>query len=99
MNAKVAEFASANGLDSMKLSPCVADEKTKALVTDSIKMGRGLGVTSTPTMFINGRKLTSNVEWAQLKKIIDYELEYQKVTKNAGDDCGCEVEFDIPGAQ
>ena len=96
---RVAEFASGQGLDSMKLSPCVDQERTKSVVDESIKRGQELGVRSTPTTFINGRKLSSNLEWGQLQRIIDYELEYQKVTKNAGDDCGCEVELDIPGAQ
>lgn len=97
LNDKVAEFASANGLDSMKLSPCIAEQKTKPLIEKSIEMGRELAVTSTPTLFVNGRKLTGNVAWEQLKGIIDYEIEYQKTAKNASDDCGCEIEFDIPG--
>jgi hypothetical protein len=46
---------------------------------------------------VNGRKLAGNIAWEQLKQIIDYEIEYQKTTKNAGDDCGCQIEFDIPG--
>jgi len=96
VNDKVAEFASANGLDAMKLSPCIADPKTKQIVEDSIQLGRDLGVTSTPTLFVNGRKLTGNVQWEQLKRVIDFETEYQEITKNAGDDCGCEVELDIP---
>jgi protein-disulfide isomerase len=97
INDKVAEFASANGLDSMKLSPCIAEQRTKPLVEKSIEMGRELDVTSTPTLFVNGRKLAGNIAWEQLKQIIDYEIEYQKTTKNAGDDCGCQIEFDIPG--
>jgi hypothetical protein len=32
-----------------------------------------------------------------LKSIIDYEIEYQKTAKDAGDDCGCELKLDIPG--
>jgi hypothetical protein len=29
--------------------------------------------------------------------MIDNEIEYQKVAKNAGEDCGCEVKLDVPG--
>ena len=36
-------------------------------------------------------------EWPGLKSIIDTEIEYQKVAKNAGDDCGCEVALPVPG--
>jgi hypothetical protein len=32
-----------------------------------------------------------------LRSIIDYEIEYQKTAKNAGEDCGCTVKLDIPG--
>ncbi len=99
VNDRVAEFASGIGLDSMKLSPCIADKKTKPLIDESIKIGKDVGVTSTPTLFVNGRKLTGNVAWAQIKRIIDYEIDYQKITKNAGDDCGCQVELDIPGQE
>ena len=63
----------------------------------SIQEGRKLAIPSTPTIFVNGRTLSGNLDWNRLKRVIDYELDYQKVTKNAGDDCGCEVEADFPG--
>ena len=34
--------------------------------------------------------------WSKLKTIIDYELDYQEVTHNAGDDCGCAIELEFP---
>ncbi len=95
-NSKVGEFAGTQGLDSLRLSPCLDDPETRSFVEASIEEGRKLGVSRTPTVFINGRK-AGNLDWKGLKRIIDYELEYQKVTKNAGDDCGCEVEADFPG--
>ena len=99
LNGKVGEFASANGLDTMKLSPCIERQETKPGVDESIRLGRDLGVRSTPTMYVNGRRLTGNVQLAQIKRVIDYEIAYQKVTNNAGDDCGCQVELDIPGQE
>ena len=97
LDDKVGEFASTNGLDTMKLSPCIARQETKPGVDESIRLGRDLGIRSTPTMYVNGRRLTGNVQWAQIKQVIDHEIAYQKVTRNAGDDCGCQVELDIPG--
>ena len=97
LDDKVGEFASTNGLDTMKLSPCIARQETKPGVDESIRLGRDLGIRSTPTMYVNGRRLTGNVQWAQIKQVMDYEIAYQKVTRNAGDDCGCQVELDIPG--
>lgn len=94
---KVGEFASTQGLDVLKLAPCIENEGTKATIDDSIELAQELGVRSTPSIYVNGRHLTGNVQWEQLKQIIDYEIEYQKVTENAGDDCGCQVEVDIPG--
>ena len=34
---------------------------------------RLLGVNSTPTMFINGRRVVGQVAWQQLKAIFDHE--------------------------
>ena len=97
LDDKVGEFASTHGLDPVKLSPCITQQETRPGVDESIRLGRDLGIRSTPTMYVNGRRLTGNVRWAQIKQVIDYEIAYQKVTNNAGDDCGCQVELDIPG--
>ena len=97
LNDKVGEFASTQGLDILKLSPCIENQGTKAIIDDSIQLAQELGVRSTPTMYVNGRQLKGDAQWSQLQKIIDYEIGYQKITENAGDDCGCQVEVDIPG--
>ena len=34
--------------------------------------------------------------WPNLRAIIDFEIEYQKTAKNAGEDCGCEVTLPSP---
>jgi protein-disulfide isomerase len=99
LRGKVAEFASSQGLDSLKLSSCLDKRETEALVQESIQEGRALGITSTPTIFVNGRMLAGSLSWEQLKQIIDYEIDYQKVTHNAGDDCGCTVDLGSPVAQ
>jgi hypothetical protein len=31
-----------------------------------------------------------------LRQVIDYEIEYQKTAKNAGEDCGCELKLPAP---
>ena len=86
---KVGEFASDKGLDTLKLSQCLSAKATLNDVEASVKEGQSIGVSSTPTIVINGRKVGGSQEFEQLKAIIDYEIEYQKVTHNAGDDCGC----------
>jgi protein-disulfide isomerase len=87
----------AKGVDAIKLGACIASKATEAEVAKETDEAHALDVAGTPTMFINGRRIPQTIEWANLKTIIDSEIEYQKTAKNAGDDCGCEVKLDIPG--
>ncbi len=84
-------------LDAVKLGACIDNKATQAEVEKEIEEGRALDITGTPTLFINGRRIGQTIDWANLKMIIDTEIEYQKTAKNAGDDCGCEVKLDVPG--
>ena len=93
---KAAAWASEQGLDSLAFAQCVSSKETAPQVEASMEEARKLGVSSTPTLFVNGRMLPGSQEWPRLKGVIDYELEYQKVTKNAGDNCGCEAEVGLP---
>jgi hypothetical protein len=65
-------------------------------VTKNFAEGRALEINSTPTIFVNGRRLAGSVSWDQLKQIIEYEIEYQKTAKNAGENCGCELKLPSP---
>ncbi len=49
-----------------------------AEVQSGIDLGRSLGVNQTPTLFINGRRLVGAVDWAEVKAVIDHEIEYGK---------------------
>jgi protein-disulfide isomerase len=84
-------------LDSVKLGACMDNKSTEAEVDAELQQGQDLNITGTPTMFINGRRISQTIDWPSLKNIIDMEIEYQKTAKNAGDDCACEVKLDIPG--
>jgi protein-disulfide isomerase len=86
-------------LDSLKLTACIDNKSTEGEVDKDIADGRALGVDSTPTLFINGRRLAGSTEWPTLRAIIDYEIEYQKTAKNAGEDCGCAIKLDLPAFQ
>jgi protein-disulfide isomerase len=86
-------------LDSLKLGACMDSKATEAEVDKDIAQGRALGVDSTPTLFINGRRIASAAEWPMLHAVIDYEIEYQKTAKNAGEDCGCAIKLDLPIGQ
>ena len=95
--AKVVEFMTDKGVDAAKLKSCIDSRDTLKVVEMSLDEGRAAGVTSTPTVFVNGRKVSAGMQWPQLKSVIDFELEYQKVTHNSGDDCGCAMDITMPG--
>jgi protein-disulfide isomerase len=97
---KILEWAKGEkDLDSLKLAACMDNKATESEVEKDIAEGHALGVDSTPTLFINGRRIASAAEWPMLKAVIDYEIEYQKTAKNAGEDCGCSVKLDLPIGQ
>src|SRR5580658_5679465 len=94
---KVLEFAAGKGIDAAQLSKCIDSKATEEEVDRTKAEGRGLEVNSTPTLFVNGRRMNGTIQWPDLKRVIDYEIEYQKTAKNAGEDCGCSVQLPMPG--
>ncbi len=97
LHAKVLEFGKSKELDELNLTRCMDTKATDADVQKTLDQGKALGVSSTPTTFINGRKMVGAVDWPSMKRVIDFEIEYQKTAKNAGEDCGCEVTLPTPG--
>jgi protein-disulfide isomerase len=96
LREKVLEFAKGKEIDALQLGRCIDTRATEVEVDKSIGEARELRVNSTPTLFVNGRKLPAAVAWPDLRQIIDKEIEYQKTAKNAGEDCGCEVKLPSP---
>jgi protein-disulfide isomerase len=96
--SKMLEFAKGkeDAIDTLQLSRCMETRATEAEVDKNTADGRALQVMSTPTMFVNGRRLVGQVEWPNLRQIIEYEIEYQKTARNAGEDCGCEIKLPSP---
>jgi protein-disulfide isomerase len=86
-------------LDSVQLAQCVDTKATEAEVDKDIAQGHELQVDRTPTLFINGRRINQTIDWPNLRAVIDYEIEYQKTAKNAGENCGCETGLSLPGMQ
>ncbi len=94
---KLLEFAQGNGIDGPQLSKCMDSGVTEEEVEKTRAEGRSLDVDSTPTLFVNGRRMVGTVQWEVLKRVIDYEIGYQKTAKNAGEDCGCSIQLSTPG--
>jgi len=57
-DAKLKEHATAAGADGAKAAVCAASPETAKTVRDSEDLGKAVGVTGTPTVFFNGRKIT-----------------------------------------
>ena len=91
LKEKVLAFAAGKGVDPAQLSKCIDSNATEEEVDKTKAEGRDLEVSSTPTLFVNGRRMVGTLQWPDLKRVIDYEIEYQKTAKNAGEDCGCSV--------
>jgi protein-disulfide isomerase len=94
---KIMEWAKTEKqIDGLQLGQCMDQKATEAQVNKNLEEGKALAVGGTPTLFVNGRRIP-NIEWPNLRNIIDFEINYQKTAKNAGEDCGCEVKLDLPG--
>jgi protein-disulfide isomerase len=63
-------FAEELGLDMDKFDAAVAAEENKERIRKDITDGKALGVTGTPTFFLNGEKLTLNSE-TQFRQLLD----------------------------
>ena len=74
--AQVMTWAAGHGVDPLRLGPCLESTAAAAAVDSSLAQGRALKVASTPTLFVNGRRLTGNVDWPSLKGILDNEIAY-----------------------
>ena len=55
-------------------SDCLYQNKYKEAVAKDLEEGKAAGVTGTPTIFINGRKLEGLVSFENYKKIVEEEL-------------------------
>ncbi len=75
---KALAFAKEKGMDTAELGACMEQPQIKAEVDRSFAEGEGLGVTGTPTVFINGRKLVGNQPFEQVRQVIQSELDYAR---------------------
>jgi len=65
------------GGDPAAIAACAAQPETLKRVTQSIALGEKLGITSTPTFFIDGRRLQgfgNNVPYDVVKQMTDYYI-------------------------
>ena len=94
---KVLDFAKGDkNLDLGKVSACAVAPEPRAEVDRSMAIGDSLHLDSTPTFFINGRRLVGSIALENLKMVVEHEIAYAKSAKKAAADC-CSVQLAIPG--
>ncbi len=69
---KLKAIATASGANADEIAACAVKPDTKARIQASLALGRSVGVTGTPTLFINGRNASGYPVEVQ-KKIVDFE--------------------------
>lgn len=100
LKQKALEFGGTlSNVDSLRLSRCINTNATEKEVDKALAMAQGLKLNSTPTLFINGRRITQTIPWPRLKQIIQLELDYQKTAADAGDADCCSVKLPASIAQ
>jgi protein-disulfide isomerase len=67
-------FAEELKLDMAKFEPCLANDETLQRVIDDTQEGRQVGVTGTPTFFINGQPLVGAQPLQVFQQVIDAAL-------------------------
>jgi protein-disulfide isomerase len=73
--AQLTTVAGAIGLDAAAFKTCLDGGQFRQAVTDEKTEGERLGVTATPTFFINGRLISGALPVDRFKEVIDEELE------------------------
>jgi protein-disulfide isomerase len=79
--AKLTDYASQIGLNPDTFKSCMASPKAAAAVDASQRNGEALQVSSTPTIFINGRRIVG-ADAHLVEQNIKYELDQQKNAKH-----------------
>jgi protein-disulfide isomerase len=79
---KMAEYAGQVGLNADAFRACMAGPEAGAAVDASRANGQKLDVNSTPTLFVNGRRLVG-ADPHMLEQYIQYEIAQQKSAKGA----------------
>ena len=62
-------------LDTAKFNECLDSGRQVAAIQSDIQEGARVGVTGTPALFINGRMLSGNQPYSEIKEIIEDELQ------------------------
>lgn len=77
---KLTAIAAASGVKGADIAACASKPETKARVDASLALGKAVDVTSTPTLFINGRKIgnIAQIPAETLKGLVEFAASHGK---------------------
>jgi protein-disulfide isomerase len=78
---KLKAIATASGANADEVAACAVKPDTKARIQASIALGKAVGVTGTPALFINGRMVGGGAPVEALKKVVDFQASVEKGDK------------------
>jgi len=78
---KLKAIATAAGVKGEEMAACAVKPETKSRIEASIALGKSVGVTGTPTLFINGRSIGATAPLETLKKVVDFEASQAKAAQ------------------
>jgi protein-disulfide isomerase len=70
---KLKAIVTESGADADQVAACAVKPDTKARIEASLALGKAVGVTGTPALFINGRLLTGGAPADVLKQIVEFQ--------------------------
>jgi protein-disulfide isomerase len=73
VDEKLKAIATESGANADETAACAEKSDTKARVQASAALGKSVGVTGTPTLFINGRMLGGGIPVDAMKKIVEFQ--------------------------
>jgi protein-disulfide isomerase len=78
-DGKLTALADSAGVKGSDIAACAAKPETETRVQNSVALGTSLDVNSTPTIFINGRKVSAGgIPYEVLQKLVDFAAKQPK---------------------
>jgi len=75
---KLKAVATDSGVNADQIAACAAKPETKARIEASVELGKSVGVTGTPAIFISGRALSGATPVDLMKKIVEFQASQAK---------------------
>lgn len=75
---KLKAIATDSGVNGAQIAACAEKPETKARVGASVELGKSVGVTGTPALFINGRMLGAGSPLELLTKIVEFQASQEE---------------------